>query len=221
VPALITPTAEETQPPAALFELPAATADARSKYLAQGFFLFLGLVFIIGSAVIIRWSSYAVAQHSLLWQTQLSQAAYADAKAVEAAITARLDPWRRWAKATSIRLTVMQALDGLSPEQMSARRYIETALALAAQRDGLLNPAQTLNNATGTNSAAPVGPGPGALLLATDGRVLSAVGAGYQIEKVIRPQRLEPSGISIYGPCLLYTSPSPRDRTRSRMPSSA
>ena len=25
----------------------------------------------------------------------------------------------------------------------------------------------------------------------------------------------------IEGPCLLYTSPSPRDRTRSRMPSSA
>ena len=25
----------------------------------------------------------------------------------------------------------------------------------------------------------------------------------------------------IYRPCLLYTSPSPRDRTRSRMPSSA
>ena len=24
-----------------------------------------------------------------------------------------------------------------------------------------------------------------------------------------------------FGPCLLYTSPSPRDRTRSRMPSSA
>ena len=30
-------------------------------------------------------------------------------------------------------------------------------------------------------------------------------------------------GTNIYGPkvCLLYTSPSPRDRTRSRMPSSA
>ena len=27
--------------------------------------------------------------------------------------------------------------------------------------------------------------------------------------------------INIYTPCLLYTSPSPRDRTRSRMPSSA
>jgi uncharacterized protein with PQ loop repeat len=26
---------------------------------------------------------------------------------------------------------------------------------------------------------------------------------------------------TIYGICLLYTSPSPRDRTRSRMPSSA
>ena len=26
---------------------------------------------------------------------------------------------------------------------------------------------------------------------------------------------------TLYRPCLLYTSPSPRDRTRSRMPSSA
>ena len=30
---------------------------------------------------------------------------------------------------------------------------------------------------------------------------------------------LDPNGI--LNPCLLYTSPSPRDRTRSRMPSSA
>ena len=28
-------------------------------------------------------------------------------------------------------------------------------------------------------------------------------------------------GIGTYSTCLLYTSPSPRDRTRSRMPSSA
>ena len=27
--------------------------------------------------------------------------------------------------------------------------------------------------------------------------------------------------ITLFQPCLLYTSPSPRDRTRSRMPSSA
>ena len=29
------------------------------------------------------------------------------------------------------------------------------------------------------------------------------------------------AGLGIYDTCLLYTSPSPRDRTRSRMPSSA
>ena len=29
------------------------------------------------------------------------------------------------------------------------------------------------------------------------------------------------NSILLYNPCLLYTSPSPRDRTRSRMPSSA
>ena len=29
------------------------------------------------------------------------------------------------------------------------------------------------------------------------------------------------SGCNVYKLCLLYTSPSPRDRTRSRMPSSA
>ena len=28
-------------------------------------------------------------------------------------------------------------------------------------------------------------------------------------------------GVNVVMPCLLYTSPSPRDRTRSRMPSSA
>ena len=32
---------------------------------------------------------------------------------------------------------------------------------------------------------------------------------------------LEPKGIPLLINCLLYTSPSPRDRTRSRMPSSA
>ena len=30
-----------------------------------------------------------------------------------------------------------------------------------------------------------------------------------------------PEVVELYWPCLLYTSPSPRDRTRSRMPSSA
>ena len=34
-------------------------------------------------------------------------------------------------------------------------------------------------------------------------------------------QKLQFLGWNQYVPCLLYTSPSPRDRTRSRMPSSA
>ena len=45
---------------------------------------------------------------------------------------------------------------------------------------------------------------------------------------VIRSYTIREKGIGLtalvrmkVGPCLLYTSPSPRDRTRSRMPSSA
>ena len=34
-------------------------------------------------------------------------------------------------------------------------------------------------------------------------------------------QAAEPVSLTLYNGCLLYTSPSPRDRTRSRMPSSA
>ena len=34
-------------------------------------------------------------------------------------------------------------------------------------------------------------------------------------------RRLKADGQGRHGACLLYTSPSPRDRTRSRMPSSA
>ena len=36
-----------------------------------------------------------------------------------------------------------------------------------------------------------------------------------------RPAQPDPSVIQSLNYCLLYTSPSPRDRTRSRMPSSA
>ena len=71
-----------------------------------------------------------------------------------------------------------------------------------------------------------------------DSRVVSAIGDDklgneilenfdgknlkYQIEKVPYPTgtvqvELDPNGV----PCLLYTSPSPRDRQKSRMPSSA
>ena len=40
-----------------------------------------------------------------------------------------------------------------------------------------------------------------------------------QIETVVN--MINDLGIEVYDACLLYTSPSPRDRTRSRMPSSA
>ena len=40
---------------------------------------------------------------------------------------------------------------------------------------------------------------------------------GQQMQKIIRHFAIR---VQIYA-CLLYTSPSPRDRTRSRMPSSA
>ena len=43
---------------------------------------------------------------------------------------------------------------------------------------------------------------------------------GYsQADCMARYKRM--TGFTVFYPCLLYTSPSPRDRTRSRMPSSA
>ena len=41
---------------------------------------------------------------------------------------------------------------------------------------------------------------------------------GNPIEPVVK---LTANPLTVKGICLLYTSPSPRDRTRSRMPSSA
>src|SRR5664280_3247281 len=37
----------------------------------------------------------------------------------------------------------------------------------------------------------------------------------------LNPARVAENGNTVFKHCLLYTSPSPRDRTRSRMPSSA
>ena len=42
-----------------------------------------------------------------------------------------------------------------------------------------------------------------------------------QTQSAPQPQYVEPEDDIDYFTCLLYTSPSPRDRTRSRMPSSA
>ena len=51
------------------------------------------------------------------------------------------------------------------------------------------------------------------LLKGGDGRKSVAGGLAWEIREAIKGKELDP--------CLLYTSPSPRDRTRSRMPSSA
>ena len=55
-------------------------------------------------------------------------------------------------------------------------------------------------------------------------RFLVFVGDIYEDLELWYPKlRLIEAGaeVVVAGPCLLYTSPSPRDRTRSRMPSSA
>ena len=41
------------------------------------------------------------------------------------------------------------------------------------------------------------------------------------LNTVLKKKKFNTLGIKNFGACLLYTSPSPRDRTRSRMPSSA
>ena len=46
----------------------------------------------------------------------------------------------------------------------------------------------------------------------------------YPVKKGVTngyPTHVKNGDGGMYGDCLLYTSPSPRDRTRSRMPSSA
>ena len=65
------------------------------------------------------------------------------------------------------------------------------------------------------------------LLEGEEGRLnLAATDLDIAIGEGVAVETEEPGGITapahtLYDICLLYTSPSPRDRTRSRMPSSA
>ena len=52
-------------------------------------------------------------------------------------------------------------------------------------------------------------------------KVLSETKVGDTICDATKPLKEALPGFKPSKPCLLYTSPSPRDRTRSRMPSSA
>ena len=53
--------------------------------------------------------------------------------------------------------------------------------------------------------------------------LLCPVGDGGEgtVDSIRHSLDLEEKWIQVTGPCLLYTSPSPRDRQKSRMPSSA
>ena len=52
------------------------------------------------------------------------------------------------------------------------------------------------------------------------GKTLTFKGEQHTVE-LLEPKAFDDVDIVIGSTCLLYTSPSPRDRTRSRMPSSA
>ena len=51
--------------------------------------------------------------------------------------------------------------------------------------------------------------------------LLVAAGIAAMLGTLLGGGEFTLTGVSLAGVCLLYTSPSPRDRTRSRMPSSA
>ena len=53
--------------------------------------------------------------------------------------------------------------------------------------------------------------------------ILTMIYAGFLVVTYLLPSAVDKMSEEMYGStaCLLYTSPSPRDRTRSRMPSSA
>ena len=59
-----------------------------------------------------------------------------------------------------------------------------------------------------------------AALYTTDGTLVAEAAADVPL-LYPRPGVVEQDTDDFYRTCLLYTSPSPRDRTRSRMPSSA
>ena len=54
-----------------------------------------------------------------------------------------------------------------------------------------------------------------------DGHIGSLVGISHHFSLWMPGLLIAPASVPLAEACLLYTSPSPRDRTRSRMPSSA
>lgn len=194
------PSAPQTRPPLTLLELPAAAAEARSKYLAQGFLLFVGLVFLVGTFVILRWSSQALEQQSVLWETRLTQAAFADASHISGQIESRLAPWERLAATDAIKLYIMQAADPDFPGRDSARAYVENALVLAAERDGIAGDAAARSRVpVNTRSAAPV-MGAGVMLVSADQTPLLSIGNASVLSGANVSAKRADGGARVVGP---------------------
>ena len=90
------------------------------------------------------------------------------------------------------------------------------------QRSGLYKmPTPFVAGSEGAGEVVAVGPGVTDFKVGDRGAYAGAPG-GYAEERVMPADRLVKLPDSIdYKTCLLYTSPSPRDRQKSRMPSSA
>ncbi|MEM7568511.1 MAG: HD domain-containing phosphohydrolase [Pseudomonadota bacterium] len=158
-----------------LFQLPAAAAQARSKYLAQGFLVFVGAAFLLGTFLIARWSSFSLEQQALFWDSKLSQGAYMTAAQVETQLKVRQQPWVRLARSDAIKLYAMEALSTDSDRAQGSRDYLENALLLTLEREGL---AGTSASSSRVN-VSQTGEGrtrSGAVLVAANGQALLSFG---------------------------------------------
>ena len=90
----------------------------------------------------------------------------------------------------------------------SIKDRIALAMVEAAEQDGRLKPGGTIVEPTSGNTGV--------------GLAMVAAVKGYKLVLVMpESMSVERRRLMLAYGCLLYTSPSPRDRTRSRMPSSA
>ncbi|MEM1019683.1 MAG: HD domain-containing phosphohydrolase [Pseudomonadota bacterium] len=189
--------------PATLFSLPAAAAEARSKYLAQGFLLFVGLVFLVGTFLLIRWSSFTLDQRTLFWESRLSQGAAAAARRASIEFDAKAAPWARLAQSDGIKLYTMEAISATGERRQAARDYLENAFALTLEREGI-------SVRDGRPSRLPITPRSGLrapiraglALVGTTGEALLSLGGAAPV--ALSAPRSTPNGatMSMFGPYL-------------------
>ena len=115
--------------------------------------------------------------------------------------------------------------DSLSDHLQSVVEYLEEALKQEqGESVAYFNPQGGFYWAKPTTVTAPVtiDVEPLPLYTTPQGCDECGVGGGYALYCLACAEKyVKPEWVGLNGACLLYTSPSPRDRTRSRMPSSA